>query len=167
VCFCSQSLGNRTHQCRIASGYAMTCIELGFSPPARQSVRAQSRNHTKRVLVVDEAADILRITARILSGMGLQVTTAEDGRAALDIALLAQNVGYGFDLIFLNVQLPSLNGIDAARQLRASGFDAPIVAICDNHVDGIRRQCFDAGCTDFIGPASDFDPICKIVQNYL
>ena len=66
-----------------------------------------------------------------------------DGRAAVR-AIQEQSP----DLVFLDVQMPELDGYSTVRQLRASGYRGRIIALTGNVVEDDRGRCLDAGCDD-------------------
>lgn len=68
---------------------------------------------SKRILVADDEADILKLVARRLSSAGYSVVTASDGNEALKKAQDGE-----FDLLVLDIMLPGIDGSDIAEQLR-------------------------------------------------
>lgn len=101
-----------------------------------------------RVLVVDDHDINRRAIQLILQPLGCEVTTAADGMAALR-ACDAQN----FDLIFMDVRMPELDGRETTRRLRASdsaNARVPVIAVtADTSPDDITA-CADAGMTYFV-----------------
>ncbi|MCC6899713.1 MAG: PAS domain S-box protein [Polyangiaceae bacterium] len=81
------------------------------APPAphRRSIRG-------RVIVADDEPMLLALFARNLQDFGLEVTTARDGKEALDLFTAAPDA---FDVVVLDVTMPKLGGVDALRQIRA------------------------------------------------
>jgi two-component system alkaline phosphatase synthesis response regulator PhoP len=77
----------------------------------------------KILLVEDEKGLIVTLTDRLTSE-GFDVTSAEDGKAGLELASTE-----GFDLIILDVMLPKKNGYDVARDLRQKGIHTPILML--------------------------------------
>ncbi|MBL0948749.1 ATP-binding protein [Brevundimonas sp.] len=101
-----------------------------------------------RVLVVDDHDINRRAIQLILQPLGCEVTTAADGMAALK-ACDAQT----FDLIFMDVRMPELDGRETTRRLRASdnaNARVPVIAVtADTSPDDITA-CADAGMTYFV-----------------
>ena len=58
-----------------------------------------------------------------------EVSLAENGQVAIDLASAARNADQPFDLIVMDVQMPVLDGFAATRNFRAAGFDMPIIAL--------------------------------------
>ena len=87
---------------------------------------------------------------RILEDVGAVVVEAEDGRQAVDCIRQAESVHDDFDLIVMDMQMPVMDGYEATRQLRAPGFDEPIVALTAHAMRGNRKKCIDAGCSNYL-----------------
>jgi CheY-like chemotaxis protein len=98
-----------------------------------------------RALVVEDGPDNQVLIRRILERIGLEVQVAADGEAGVEAAL-----GGEFDLVLMDIQMPRLDGLSATRQLRAHGFDVPIVALTANTGHGWRERCLEAGCDDYL-----------------
>ena len=106
-----------------------------------------------RVLIADDEALNRVVVQSFLEASGLVVDAAEDGEQALELA--AAN---DYSLILMDVQMPRLNGLDAARQLRAlPGYGAtPILAMTANAFVEDKERCVAAGMNDFV--AKPFNP---------
>lgn len=88
----------------------------------------------KRILLVEDNEINREIASEIISDLGIKVESAEDGKDALDI-YLEKGAGY-YDLIFMDIQMPVMNGYQATEAIRASGQEdartIPIVAMTAN-----------------------------------
>ena len=106
-----------------------------------------------RVLIADDEALNRVVVQSFLEASGLVVDAAEDGEQALELA--AAN---DYSLILMDVQMPRLNGLDAARRLRAlPGYGAtPILAMTANAFVEDKERCVAAGMNDFV--AKPFNP---------
>ena len=102
----------------------------------------------RRVLVVDDNEFNLDVLETILSMAGLEVVTAASGADALDI--LAS--GPSCDAVLMDVQMPGMDGYEAARRIRANPLwkGLPVLAITANFVKGERERCIEAGMDDFL-----------------
>jgi PAS domain S-box-containing protein len=100
-----------------------------------------------KVLVAEDDPVSRDVAAQLLKSMGLQVELAENGRDAVSRFGAAT-----FDLILMDLQMPELDGIGAARQIRAQpgGKDIPIIALTADVVAERREACFAAGMNDFL-----------------
>ncbi|MBL8863134.1 MAG: response regulator [Planctomycetes bacterium] len=98
-----------------------------------------------RILVAEDNHVNQRVAVGLLRKLGYTCTIAADGHDAVRLATEAP-----FDLVFMDCQMPECDGYEAARMLRARGFDAPIVAMTANAMTGDREQCLEAGMDDFL-----------------
>ena len=60
---------------------------------------------------------------------GAQVTVAENGQEALDLALMAQHDNRPFDVVLMDMQMPIMDGYQATRSLRNAGYTKSIIAL--------------------------------------
>lgn len=102
------------------------------------------------VLVAEDNPDSQRLIAFYLRKMGLQSVIVPDGQQAVNNALLAVEVGNPFDMILMDMQMPSLDGYAATRELRQRGYKGVIVALTANALAGDREKCLEAGCDEYL-----------------
>jgi PAS domain S-box-containing protein len=119
------------------------------SSTVKSTGRYQSPPSRLRVLVAEDNAVNARVVRHFLEKVGSHVTVAETGRAALDQALSGD-----FHLIFLDVQMPELTGLEVCRALRAqekvTGGHRPIVMLTAQAMKGDREECLAAGADDYV-----------------
>ncbi|HEV2674845.1 MAG TPA: response regulator [Aliidongia sp.] len=100
------------------------------------------------VLIAEDNAINQEIAATILRGAGYRVDLANDGREAVEAA-----TRHLYDLVLMDVQMPGVDGLQAAREIRAvpgpSG-RVPIVALTANAMLGDREACLAAGMNDYV-----------------
>lgn len=99
----------------------------------------------RRILVVDDAPENQMIVRLFLTKQGVDVGTADDGKAGVECAMAEP-----FDMILMDMQMPVMNGYEATRELRRQGYTNPIVAFTANAMKGDEGRCLEAGCNAFI-----------------
>ncbi len=108
---------------------------------------AQDFTGTSLLLVEDNATN-RKVAIGLLSRLGCDVVCAENGRDALTLASTQQ-----VHLIFMDVQLPDMDGIQVTQKLRSQGgwlATVPIVAMTAGGVGDDRQRCLAAGMSDYI-----------------
>lgn len=99
----------------------------------------------KKILLIEDALDNTVLIKFFLEQQHANVVCVENGRDALNE--LNKN---NFDLILMDMQMPIMDGYQAAQLLRARGLKTPIIAITANNNPDDRKKCLHAGCSDFI-----------------
>ncbi|MDR2209870.1 MAG: response regulator [Spirochaetaceae bacterium] len=98
-----------------------------------------------RVLVVEDQAVNRKLFMMFLEKIGLQTLCANDGVEALE--QVEKNPP---DLIFMDIQMPRMNGYEAAAELRKRGFTKPLIAITAGGFSGERERCIQSGFNDIL-----------------
>src|ERR1700730_12662381 len=113
----------------------------------RHSLREAS-NHL-RILLVEDNAENQVLATRLLEKRGHSVIVAGNGKEAL--AVLEKQ---SFDLVFMDVQMPEMDGFEATAAIRAkekiSGNHLPIIAMTAHAMVGDKERCLEAGMDDYI-----------------
>ncbi len=120
-----------------------------------------------RVLLAEDVAVNRRLISTILLRAGIRVEEAENGRIALDKALAARDAGRPFDLIFMDMQMPEMDGYEATRGLRQAGYMRPIVALTSHSMSGERQRCLDAGCDEYMTKPIDRLVLLQVLSRFL
>jgi len=98
-----------------------------------------------KILVVEDHPVNRRLFEMILEKIGVKVFSAEDGIEALELS-----VSNSPDLIFMDIQMPRMNGYEAAAELRKRGFKRPLIAITAGVLAEEQDQCWKAGFNDIL-----------------
>ncbi len=106
--------------------------------------------HRPRILLVDDNSDNLSLVRLFLENAPYQLETAANGREAVD-----RFAAEGFDAIFMDLEMPVLDGRDATQAIRdlerqRGSAPVPILILTAHSLDEHRRRCREAGCTDFL-----------------
>jgi signal transduction histidine kinase/ActR/RegA family two-component response regulator len=126
--------GTITVQSAIGKGSSFTFTALVGLMPDEAQPNANARNYAgKRVLLAEDAAINREILMALLENTGMAFTCVENGRQAVDA--FRETAG-AFDLIFMDVQMPVMDGVEATKQIRAMDFPnaqrIPIIATTAN-----------------------------------
>jgi putative two-component system response regulator len=115
-------------------------------------MHAESEERKARVLVVDDEVVNRRLIEGMLTALGYAVTTACDGRDALEKARLA-----GPDVILLDILMPEVGGYEAARRLKADVATALIPIVMVTALNGLKDRvaALEAGADDFLSKPVD------------
>jgi two-component system, sensor histidine kinase and response regulator len=117
-----------------------------------------------KVLLAEDNLLNQMVASEILMGLGLHVDVADNGRIALEMAQ-AQH----YDLVLMDMQMPEMDGLEAARRLRAlpSLVDLPVIAMTANAMQVDRERCMAAGMIDFVAKPIEPDELCRTLLRWL
>ena len=109
---------------------------------------SQAARHPLRILLAEDSVVNQKLALRLFSLMGYEVDVAANGIEAVD-AVERQD----YDVVFMDVHMPEMDGLEATRQIRArfAATGPRIVAITANVMDGDREACLAAGMDDYVG----------------
>jgi CheY-like chemotaxis protein len=128
-------------------------------PPAATFVASRPLE-ALRVLVADDEDVIRDSLCHLLQSAGATVDRAADGEQAVAKALAGD-----FGIVLMDVRMPVVDGLGAARRLRAAGFSRPIMALTANPTPDQRAACLAAGCDDHVvKPIAGPDLITRIAE---
>ncbi len=118
-----------------------------------------------RVLVVEDTPMLRRYVETVLRRAGAEVEVADDGDLGCRAALAAEE-DRPFDVVVMDMQMPVMNGYDATRNLRSSGFRRPILALTARAQTGDAERCLEAGCDRYLSkptrPAELIDAVARL-----
>jgi two-component system, cell cycle response regulator DivK len=102
---------------------------------------------TKRILVVEDHEDNRRIMRDLLTNVGFELIEAVTGPEGVDMAKVHRP-----DLILMDLQLPGIDGYEAARRIKAEPAlgSVPIIAVTSYALSGDEERAYAAGCADYI-----------------
>lgn len=140
--------------------------ELGFSAVGNKETYDFGG---KKVLLVEDNELNMEIASELLKFVNLQVEHAENGKVAVDIFRNSKEKEY--TLIFMDIQMPLMNGYDAARCIRSSEHPAagtiPIIAMTANAFNDDVQAAFDAGMNGHLAKPIDVEVLYKTIARYI
>jgi len=124
--------------------------------------QVRQAKYSGRILVAEDARTNQVLIKSLLKRLGLQVNIAEDGNEALQQALTEQ-----YDLIFMDIEMPNMNGYEATKAIRKEGLKTPIIALTAYAMKGDDDKCFAAGCDEYISKPIENEKLLQILNKYL
>jgi len=132
----------------------------------KTSVRENLDTKEAHVLLVDDQLLTLKVCVDMLESMGCTVETATDGFLALD-----RHAGREFELIFMDIMMPNMDGYEATAEIRrreaGSNRRTPIIALTADKTEGARERCLKAGMDDYLAKPFGLDEIKAMLATWL
>ncbi len=118
-----------------------------------------------RVLVVEDRPVNQEVAVAIFESLGCELTIAQNGEEA------AKHYECGeYDIVFMDCQMPVMDGYEAARRIRRlepDGSHMPIIAMTAHVADGYREKCIQAGMDDYIPKPVSRNVIAGVMEHWL
>jgi two-component system, sensor histidine kinase len=148
---------------RVGSTFRIT-LPLPTAAPVAPETPVPVAVRPHRVLVVDDVALNRLLARRMLEPRGHEILEASSGYEALD------RIVAGVDLVFLDLQMPDLDGLAVARRVRALAGPArrtPLVALSASSLDRERRAALEAGMDDYVTKPFVGEDLQQVIEAHL
>lgn len=146
----------------------------GMKPLAEGNVLSLPREECrmdwsgKRILLAEDNELNWEVASALLGEFGFSLEWAENGRICVD-KFINSSPGY-YDMIFMDLRMPVMNGYEAARALRSlnrSDANIPIVAMTADAFSEDIRQCMESGMNAHIAKPLDIKNVLRVIQKFL
>ncbi|HEY1095694.1 MAG TPA: ATP-binding protein [Alphaproteobacteria bacterium] len=150
------------------------CFELPMMVYREQNPAIQQDNRPPEdraktgnlILLVDDNASNILVAQTLLEGMGYVVETAQNGQEAL-----FKQRRQRFDMIFMDIHMPGMDGYETTRLLRSqqreSHYHTPVIAMTSHQGEENRQRAYTAGMDDFIGKPFAPEDIRNLIERFL
>ncbi len=119
----------------------------------------------KKVLVAEDSSVIQNLTKKILQFQNFEISSAKNGQEVL--GMLEQD---NYDVILMDINMPLMDGMECAKQIRALGDPAksevPILAITGNARNYSMEDFKEVGINEFLPKPLNFDNLVEMVKKY-
>gem|GEM_PF-596659 len=153
------------------SSMIIDCVNecLGTSPDLCEDIGSTGGEFAgKRILLAEDMEINREIFMGVLEGTGIIIDCAENGKEALD---MVESAPEKYDIVFMDVQMPKMDGLEASRQIRALPAHRrdklPIIALTANVFKDEIEACFAAGMDDHLGKPLYIDMVFEKLRKYL
>lgn len=116
-------------------------LQLNDTVATEEDAAASSRLDGLRILVAEDTPDQALLIKFLLSDLGACVELTDNGATAVE-----KSLNNNFDVVFMDIQMPILDGLSATRLLRRQRFQKPIIAITAQALQEDRDKALAAGC---------------------
>jgi signal transduction histidine kinase/ActR/RegA family two-component response regulator len=151
-------------------------VDLPFEPatvavPVRATPESTGRTVSApgaargRVLLAEDNVVNHFVACEMLERLGCRVDIVDNGKAAVDACARTP-----YDLVFMDCHMPVMDGLDAARAIRAAeqgGRRVPMVAMTASALSGDRERCHEAGMDDYLAKPVRLEDVERMVARWL
>ena len=120
----------------------------------------------KKVLIAEDSSVIQNLTKKILQIQNFKISSVKNGKQ-----VLSKLENEDFDIILMDINMPSMDGMECAKTIRASNnpniADIPIIAITGNAKNYSMEDFKAVGINDYIQKPLDFDLLVNLVKQYI
>ncbi len=128
--------------------------------PKESEMNKESLKNTHILLVEDNKIN-QKLILKMLGKLECKIDIADDGVIATE--KLKNDCSY--DIVFMDMQMPNMGGVEATREIRKTNKTVPIIAMTANAMKGDRESCIEAGMNDYLSkPIKKEDVISKIEE---
>lgn len=129
-------------------GIIFKISEYEPSAPVAENPEELSNLNLHRVLLAEDNLVNQKVGCRMLESLGFSVDIAPDGECAVNLAQIQQ-----YDLVFMDVQMPGLDGFEATKKIRELGntnSSVPIIAMTAHAMDAFKQRCLRSDMNGYI-----------------
>ena len=120
-----------------------------------------------RVLVADDNSTNIEVVSRMLKLEAVyNVTIAHDGQEAYDLVKATMERNEAYDVIFMDVQMPNLDGLQSTRLIRGMGYTSPIVALTAFSEESNVKDCIASGMNEFLSKPIRRPALQRVLQKF-
>lgn len=125
----------------------------------------ERRTSGVRVLLVEDNEVNRKLALHMLKRLGCSVEVATNGREAVEMT-----ASRAYDIVFMDVQMPEMDGIEATRLIRERELSThkylPIIAMTAHAMEGDRERCLSAGMDDYLSKPVKIDLLAQMVEKW-
>ena len=134
----------------------------GNAPAASGGNESFASQHPARILLVEDQPLNQKITNMLMQRLGYgQIDVANNGREGVDMV----NQG-SYDIVFMDLQMPVMGGVDASREIRGNFLlkhQPAIIAMTGHALTGVKESCIEAGMDEFITKPVSLDDFRRVI----
>jgi len=121
-----------------------------------------AKQYPLHILVAEDNPVNQKLTIRVLAKLGYQADVASNGNEVIKAFIKTK-----YDLIFMDIQMPEMDGLEATQKIRAlPGVQPLIIAMTANAMRGDREMCLQAGMDDYVSKPINLDQLLSTLERW-
>jgi CheY-like chemotaxis protein len=135
--------------------------------PQREEPLPAPQRLNGRILLAEDSLTNQELIGLHLTEAGAEVATADNGKIACEMVASAAKAGKPFHVVLMDMEMPEMDGCEAAVQLRNKGFKLPIIALTANAMSADRDHCMTSGCNAFVTKPIEWPKLLELLASNL
>lgn len=115
-----------------------------------------------QTLIIDDSADNRYLVGQLVTHIGHQADFAESANTGIQMALNKK-----YDIIFMDLQMPEMDGFEAVSTLRKRGYSMPVCALTAHAMKGDRERCLNQGFDNYLAKPINTESLRQVLENYM
>lgn len=136
-------------------------VELNLIDPSTSLIDKDNKKFYLNVLVAEDYEMNRILIEEMLKEYGIVPTFAVDGLEAVEMGTSTH-----YDLIFMDINMPNMNGIDATKHLQEKGVTTPIIALTANALKGDREHFLSLGMDGYLSKPVDMEKLYEVLMQF-
>ncbi len=137
-------------------------ISAEQQPNKPKLIAELAKNYPLNILVAEDNKTNQEVALKVLSKLGYKAALAQNGEEALEMVSDEK-----YDLIFMDIQMPVKDGLEATRMMRLCLNTQPvIIAMTANAIQGDRQKCINAGMDDYMSKPFKIEELTKMIEKW-
>ena len=124
-------------------------------------MNSQNDSQGPKVLIIEDDPGHQKLLENLIVRTGCSCDCADDGRSGI-----AKAFSNDYDLTFVDIHMPNLDGFVVINSLREQGITTPMIAVSALLLDGVDRVALDAGYNDFLRKPIEQEDVSRIIEEY-
>ena len=122
----------------------------------------EKKNYSGHALIVEDSIANQTLLKLLLEKAGIESDICENGQQALE-KIYQQS----YDIVFMDIQMPVMNGYEATQAMRKAGITTPVVALTAGAMKGDDKKSLKAGCDEYLTKPLNVDKLKDVLDRYL
>ncbi len=125
-------------------------------------MNSQNNPQCPKVLIIEDDPGHQKLLENLIERSGCSCDCADDGKSGI-----AKAYSNDYDLIFVDIHIPNLDGFVVVSSLRERGITTPVIAVTALLLDGVDQVALDAGFDNFLRKPIEQEDVARVIEEHL